>query len=90
MPKTANVFIPDYPEIQNLAKETYKYRVELYNKDADVFEPVAWENDTHAASSIAFALHSLITHDLLTDKDGEPYDNALVIDNKTDKTITFY
>lgn len=86
--RLTNVAIPDYPSYFGYSHASYKYRIDLYDKDRDIYEPVVYGDDINVARQIAGALSVLVHYDLLVGDNGEPYDAVILVDNHSENVIS--
>ena len=87
---TYPIFIPDYPKHTNISPSLYKYRIELYDKDNDKYQPICYHDDLAVVTQIAMSIETLIKHDMLVSDTGEPFDTVIVYDNLHDNIIIQY
>lgn len=90
--RLTNVAIPDYPSYFGCSHASYKYRIDLYDKDRDIYEPVVYEDDINVARQIAGALSVLVHSDLLVITgndwdDLEPCDAVILFDNHSEDIL---
>ena len=87
MRKIFKAFIPDYPSYFQIPSSMYKYRIDLYDKDNDIYVPVFYHDDIETITNITVSFRTLIKQDLLIGENDEPFDNAIIVNNITNQPM---
>ena len=89
--KVIPVYFPDYPVYLGRPYSAYKFRIELYDKDNDYFQPVYFGDDLERAKEIAAALRTLVRNDMLVSgRKTEPFDTVHIFDNHAGVMLAEY
>ena len=85
------VYIPDYRVYLGRPYSAYKFRIDLYDKDNDHYQPVYFGDDLERAKEIAAALRTLVRNDMLVSgKKEEPFDIVCIFDNHAGVMLAEY
>ena len=80
------VFIPDHYG----SRDDHKYRIDLWDKDGDVYQPVYYGDNLASVNQTALSFQTLVRKDLLVRANGEPFDSVVVVNNTSNAVIEEY